>query len=104
MCVPSSSFLLPSAVDVTFAGKFCFTDEAANLVSSASYLIRSEQSRDPQAFAAAVGFWVVGVPLSAYLGLYLGWGVKGLWGGMALGEGPLLATYLYVLRYAATST
>ncbi|CAN0542381.1 unnamed protein product, partial [Ectocarpus sp. 8 AP-2014] len=37
-----------------------------------------------QAVAAGVGFWVVGVPLSAFLGLQLGFGVKGLWIGLAV--------------------
>lgn len=50
-----------------------------------------------QAIAAFVGFWVVGVPTSAYLGVYRGWGLEGLWGGMAIAEGPLLLFYLYVL-------
>ncbi|CAM9770731.1 unnamed protein product [Pylaiella littoralis] len=53
-----------------------------------------------QAIAAGVGFWVVGVPLSAYLGVYKAWGLKGLWGSMATAEGPLLIFYLLVLRSA----
>ncbi|CAM9113335.1 unnamed protein product [Ectocarpus sp. 12 AP-2014] len=53
-----------------------------------------------QAIAAGVGFWVVGVPLSAFLGLQLGFGVKGLWIGLAVGEFPLVLFYLCLLRSA----
>lgn len=57
-----------------------------------------------QAIAAGVGFWVVGVPLSALLGLQLGFGVKGLWIGLAVGEFPLVLFYLYLLRYDEPQT
>ncbi|MSR61370.1 MAG: MATE family efflux transporter [Planctomycetes bacterium] len=32
-----------------------------------------------------VGFWGVAIPVSAWLGLRLGWGARGLWWGLALG-------------------
>ncbi|CAM9871755.1 unnamed protein product [Scytosiphon promiscuus] len=49
---------------------------------------------------AALGFWLVGVPSSWFLGVYLGWGLQGLWGGMAIAEGPLLLFYIYFLSTA----
>lgn len=55
------------------------------------------QSHFLQAIAAAVAFWAVGVPLSWYLGVHLRWGVKGLWGGLAIAEGPLFFVYLFLL-------
>lgn len=40
------------------------------------------------------------VPTGTYLALYRGWGVRGLWSGLAFGEGPLLLFYLYTLASA----
>ncbi|MEX2467748.1 MAG: MATE family efflux transporter [Gemmatimonadota bacterium] len=34
-----------------------------------------------------VGFWLVGLPISAWLGFGLGWGPAGIWWGLALGIG-----------------
>ncbi|CAN0372299.1 unnamed protein product, partial [Laminaria digitata] len=53
-----------------------------------------------QAIATATAFWLGAVPLSAYLALHQGWGVNGLWSGLAIAEVPLLMFYLYVLSSA----
>jgi MATE family multidrug resistance protein len=34
-----------------------------------------------------VGFWLVGLPISVWLGFGLGWGPEGVWWGLALGIG-----------------
>lgn len=34
---------------------------------------------------AAFGYWAVGLPSSYYLGIYLGYGAPGVWGGLAVG-------------------
>jgi MATE family multidrug resistance protein len=36
-----------------------------------------------------VGFWVLGLPVSAVLGFGLGWGPQGIWWGLALGIGAV---------------
>ncbi len=42
-----------------------------------------------------LGYWVLGLPVSAYLGFGLGWGPAGLWWGLVLGLG-VVATFLLV--------
>lgn len=58
-------------------------------------MIRSATSL--QAIAGGISFWLVAFPLSSYLALYRGWGVKGLWSGLAIAETPLLIFYFFVI-------
>jgi MATE family multidrug resistance protein len=56
-------------------------------------------------FAAAVGaYWVVGFPIAVVLGFPLGYGVRGIWWGLAAGlvtvSGLLVARFLRLTRHA----
>ena len=75
-----------------------FGSQCCSVLTNASAHPLINAPSNLQAIAAFVAFWVVGVPMSAFLGVYLNWGVKGLWGGMAAGELPLFLVYLYLLR------
>lgn len=68
---------------------FCFV-RSANPRSCSS-------SSFPQAYAAGMAFWGVGVPLQTYLAVGRNWGVGGLWFGLACAEVPLLLLYLSVI-------
>ena len=43
---------------------------------------------------AAVGYWLIGVPVSAWLGLRAGMGAEGLWWGLVVGLGAVALTLL----------
>jgi MATE family multidrug resistance protein len=43
---------------------------------------------------AAIGYWLIGVPVSAYLGLRAGHGAVGLWWGLVVGLATVSATLL----------
>lgn len=52
----------------------------------------------PALLANAIGYWCLGLPLGAYLGLFGGWGLAGIWWGLCLGLGvvaSLLVGFVY---------
>jgi MATE family multidrug resistance protein len=32
-----------------------------------------------------VAYWIIGIPMGYFLGIYLGWGANGIWYGLTLG-------------------
>ena len=45
-----------------------------------------------------VGFWFVGLPISAVSGLWLGWGPEGIWWGLAIGIGVVAILLTHRIR------
>ena len=64
---------------------------------TASVLRGAGDTRIPMLLTMA-GFWVVGIPTSAVLGLTLGWGVRGLWWGFVVGLAAVAALHLLRVR------
>ncbi len=58
-------------------------------------ILRGMGRTRPAMFFNAVGYWGLGLPLGAWLGLRGGWGLAGIWWGLALGLG-VVATSLVV--------
>jgi MATE family multidrug resistance protein len=48
-------------------------------------------------FITFLAYWVIGIPVGYYLGILLGWGVKGVWYGLLLGL--LVSAILLFLRF-----
>ena len=43
-----------------------------------------------------ISFYVVGLPLGYLIGIYYGYGLNGLWGGMIVGIFILASSYMYL--------
>jgi MATE family multidrug resistance protein len=65
-------------------------------VVSAGALRGLKDTRVPM-FLAALAYWGVGMPLGAFLGLYLGWGPRGMWIGLI--AGLTVAAFLLARRF-----
>jgi MATE family multidrug resistance protein len=65
-----------------YAAAFQFPDGIQ--VLSAGALRGLKDTRMPM-FLAAFAYWGIGMPLGAGLGLYLGWGPRGMWIGLIAG-------------------
>jgi len=53
----------------------------------------------PAAWFNFVGYWVLGLPFAAWLGLSMGWGLAGIWWGLALGLAAVAISIVVWLRY-----
>jgi len=52
----------------------------------------------PAAWFNFVGYWVIGLPFAAWFGLSMGWGLAGIWWGLALGLAIIACALLVWLR------
>jgi MATE family multidrug resistance protein len=48
-------------------------------------ILRGMGRTRPAAVFNAVSYWLLGIPLGAWLGLYAGWGLPGIWWGLCIG-------------------
>ena len=80
------------------AAAFQFPDGVQ--VLSAGALRGLRDTRVPM-FIAAFAYWGIGMPLGAGLGLWLGWGPRGMWLGLI--AGLVVAAVLMALRFARSS-
>ena len=71
-----------AATLLLYAAAFQFPDGVQ--VLSAGALRGLRDTRRPM-LLAAIAYWVVGMPLGAGLGLWLGWGPQGMWMGLIVG-------------------
>ena len=71
-----------AATLLLYAAAFQFPDGVQ--VLSAGALRGLRDTRRPM-LLAAIAYWVVGMPLGAGLGLWLGWGPQGMWIGLIVG-------------------
>ena len=69
-------------------------------VLSAGALRGLKDTRVPM-FLAAAAYWGVGMPLGAFLGLWLGWGPRGMWIGLIAGLAT--AAFLLARRFLRSS-
>ncbi len=53
----------------------------------------------PAAWFNFIGYWVIGLPFGAWLGLSLGWGLAGIWWGLALGLAAVAISLVVWLRF-----
>jgi MATE family multidrug resistance protein len=53
----------------------------------------------PAAWFNFVGYWVLGLPIAAWLGLSRGWGLEGIWWGLALGLATVAVSIVIWLRF-----
>ncbi|MEM1237279.1 MAG: MATE family efflux transporter [Pseudomonadota bacterium] len=60
-------------------------------------LLRGAKDTQVPMFMAAFSYWVVGMPVSWFMGIYLGWGAFGVWMGLAVGLA--LASLLLMWRF-----
>ncbi len=81
-----------------YAAAFQFPDGIQ--VVSAGALRGLGDTRVPM-FLAAMAYWGVGMPLGAWLGLYLGWGPRGMWLGLI--GGLTVAALLLCRRFLRSS-
>jgi MATE family multidrug resistance protein len=81
-----------------YAAAFQFPDGIQ--VLSAGALRGLKDTRVPM-FLAALAYWGVGMPLGAGLGLWLGWGPRGMWIGLIAGLS--VAAFLLCRRFLRTS-
>jgi MATE family multidrug resistance protein len=78
---------VPQVIDLTAAllviiGVFQLVD---GLQVSASAMLRGLEDARVPAVIGFVSYWVVGLPVSAWLGFGLGMGARGVWWGLAAG-------------------
>jgi multidrug resistance protein, MATE family len=69
-------------------------------VLSAGALRGLKDTRVPM-FLAAFAYWGIGMPLGAGLGLWLGWGTRGMWLGLI--AGLVVAALLMGARFLRSS-
>jgi MATE family multidrug resistance protein len=81
-----------------YAAAFQFPDGIQ--VLSAGALRGLRDTRVPM-FLAALAYWGIGMPLGAGLGLYLGWGPRGMWIGLI--AGLTVAALLLCRRFLRSS-
>ena len=75
--------VLANAVSIVFlAGIFQISDGAQAILTGA---LRGIGDTHSPMIANFVGHWCFGLPLAIWLAFYKGWGLKGLWTGLALG-------------------
>jgi len=77
-----------------YAAAFQYPDGVQ--VVSAGALRGLKDTRVPM-FLAALAYWGIGMPLGAFLGLYLGWGPRGMWIGLI--AGLTVAAFLLARRF-----
>jgi MATE family multidrug resistance protein len=53
----------------------------------------------PAAWFNFIAYWVIGLPFGAWLGLSLGWGLAGIWWGLALGLAAVAISLVVWLRF-----
>jgi MATE family multidrug resistance protein len=52
----------------------------------------------PAAWFNFIGYWIIGLPFAAWFGLGVGWGLAGIWWGLALGLATVACALLFWLR------
>ena len=53
----------------------------------------------PAAWFNLVGYWLIGLPFGAFFGLSMGWGLAGIWWGLALGLAVVAVALTVLLFY-----
>ena len=53
----------------------------------------------PAAWFNFIGYWVIGLPFAAWFGLGVGWGLAGIWWGLALGLAVIAGALVVWLRF-----
>jgi len=79
---PDEGVIRVAALLLPIAGVFQIFD---GLQAVAAGILRGTGDTRAPMVAMVVGFWLVGLPLSIWLGFGRGWGAAGLWWGLALG-------------------
>ncbi|MEX1259007.1 MAG: MATE family efflux transporter [Gemmatimonadota bacterium] len=83
------------AVLLPIAGVFQISD---GLQAVAAGVLRGAGDTRVPMLANILGFWLVGLPVSGFLGFGLGWGPAGLWWGLAAGLAAVAALLLLRVR------
>ena len=52
----------------------------------------------PAAYLNLFGYWVLALPIGAWLGLEAGWGLPGIWWGLCLGLAVVATSLLVLIR------
>lgn len=69
----------------------------------ASGILRGMGQTRPAAFFNLVAYWIVGLPLGAWLALRAGWALPGLWWGLCLGLATVATSLLLWIRHTGPS-
>ncbi len=62
-------------------------------------ILRGMSDVNKPTFIVFVAYWIIGLPISYYLGIHLGYGVEGIWYGLTIGL--MTSSLLLFLRYRA---
>src|SRR5690554_1550467 len=62
-------------------------------------ILRGMSDVNKPTFIVFVAYWIIGLPISYYLGIHLGYGLKGIWYGLTIGL--MTSSLLLFLRYRA---
>lgn len=79
---PDALVIAAGAAILPIAGVFQVFD---GLQAVACGVLRGMGRTRPAAVSNAIGYWAIGLPLGAWLSQRAGWGLPGLWWGLALG-------------------
>jgi len=98
---PDTAVIAAGAAILPIAGVFQVFD---GIQAVACGVLRAIGRTRPAALANALGYWVLALPLGAWLSTRAGWGLAGIWWGLALGLAVVASLLVLWLRRNGPAT